>query len=69
MYPIPLDQDLENGDKDKNDQKQELNEKKNRFPFFSMARKKKEPQGPVRFGWIKGVMVSISSKLSSISEQ
>ncbi|XP_040191794.1 solute carrier family 12 member 3-like [Rana temporaria] len=57
MYPIPLDQDLENGDKDKNDQKEEPNEKKNRFPFFSMARKKKEPQGPVRFGWIKGVMI------------
>lgn len=71
MYPIPLDQDLENCDKDKNDQKDEPNEKKKkkRFPCFSMARKKKEPQGPVRFGWIKGVMVSISFKLSSISEQ
>ncbi|XP_077317140.1 solute carrier family 12 member 3-like [Lithobates pipiens] len=59
MYPIPLDQDLENCDKDKNDQKEEPNEqkKKSRFPFFSMARKKKEPQGPVRFGWIKGVMI------------
>ncbi|KAM5192419.1 solute carrier family 12 member 3-like [Mantella aurantiaca] len=59
MVPVPLDQDVESCDKDKTDLKEESEQKKkkNRFPCFSLTRKKKEPQGPVRFGWIKGVMI------------
>nr|DBA22708.1 TPA: hypothetical protein GDO54_013719 [Pyxicephalus adspersus] len=48
MVQVPLDQDVETCDKDKDGLKEDSAEKK---------KKKKEPQGPVRFGWIKGVMI------------
>ncbi|XP_063312564.1 solute carrier family 12 member 3-like [Pelobates fuscus] len=52
MVPVPLDQDVESGDKDKAEEVEVADE--------NNAKKKEKEKGkwePVRFGWIKGVMI------------
>ncbi|KAM9330765.1 solute carrier family 12 member 3-like [Gastrophryne carolinensis] len=58
MVPVTLDDDVEICEKDKVDfsKDSDKKEKKGLFQNF-FSKKKKEPQGPVRFGWIKGVMI------------
>ncbi|XP_056408227.1 solute carrier family 12 member 3-like [Hyla sarda] len=48
IVPVNLDQDVEICDKDKLELQEQTDEKKN---------KKKTDGGPVRFGWVKGVMI------------
>ncbi|XP_068106554.1 solute carrier family 12 member 3-like [Hyperolius riggenbachi] len=58
LVPVDLDEHAEPCDKENTDHTEESDEKKKKSLFqFLMPRKKKEPQGPVRFGWVKGVMI------------
>ncbi|KAE8633898.1 hypothetical protein XENTR_v10002129 [Xenopus tropicalis] len=47
--PVSLDQDLETGNKNEPENPEMVNTKNNK--------KKKKESGPVRFGWVKGVMI------------
>lgn len=55
MVPVSLDQDVEICDKDKLQLEEETDEK-------NKKKKKKTNAEPVRFGWVKGVMVRSTVK-------
>ncbi|KAM4707028.1 solute carrier family 12 member 3-like [Discoglossus pictus] len=55
MVPVSLDQDVESCNKDELDSNKEVDEVKEIDGKKMKAKKKSE--GPVRFGWVKGVMI------------